>query len=209
MSAVSAFLQERSATVIGLVLLGGSYLLYAIVQRLITGHRHSTLIRENGCKPIPGYAHKDPILGLDIFWENFKLSKTGGFMERVRQRYAGINGGANTFSFLLLGERVVNTAEPENIKTILATKFKDFNLSDRRKDTFHPVFGHGIFSTDGEEWAASRALLRPNFARSLVGDLEVFESHISKMISKIPQDGSTVDLQDLFFKLTLDSGTMP
>lgn len=69
--------------------------------------------------------------------------------------------------------------------------------------------GHGIFSTDGKEWEASRALLRPSFTRSLIGDLEVFESHISKVISKIPTDGSTFDLQVLFFKLTLDSGMLP
>lgn len=103
---------------------------------------------------------------------------------------------------------MVNTAEPENIKAILSTKFKDFELPKRRKETFAATFGHGIFTTDGEEWAASRALLRPSFTRSLIGDLQVFESHISKMISKIPINGSTVDLQDLFFKLTLDSGNM-
>jgi len=70
------------------------------------------------------------------------------------------------------------------------------------------MFGHGIFTTDGKEWEESRALLRPSFSRSLVGDLKTFESHISKMIARIPRDGSTVDLQELFFMLTLDSGKL-
>jgi cytochrome P450 len=49
--------------------------------------------------------------------------------------------------------------------------------------------------------------VRPNFTRAQVADLETFESHIQTVISKIPKDGSTVDLQALFFKLTLDSAT--
>jgi cytochrome P450 len=40
-----------------------------------------------------------------------------------------------------------------------------------------------------------------------VADLETFETHIRKLITKIPRDGSTVDLQKLFFRLTLDSAT--
>lgn len=35
----------------------------------------------------------------------------------------------------------------------------------------------------------------------------MFETHIQQFISKIPKDGSTVDLQPLFFQLTLDTAT--
>jgi len=72
---------------------------------------------------------------------------------------------------------------------------------------FQPVLGHGIFTTDGPEWEASRALLRPNFVRNQVGDLNTFDHHISALISHIPKDGSTVDLQALFFMLTIDNAT--
>jgi cytochrome P450 len=40
-----------------------------------------------------------------------------------------------------------------------------------------------------------------------VADLDTFETHINHLIAKIPRDGSTVDLQSLFFQLTLDSAT--
>jgi len=70
-----------------------------------------------------------------------------------------------------------------------------------------PVFGEGIFTTDGEAWAHSRALLRPNFARDQVADLEAFERHIQALVAVIPRDGSTVDLQELFFRFTMDSAT--
>jgi cytochrome P450 len=102
---------------------------------------------------------------------------------------------------------LIQTCEPENIKAILATQFKDFDLPTTRKAAFEPIFGHGIFTTDGPEWEASRALLRPSFTRSQVGDIATFEVHIKKLLARIPRDGSTVDLQDLFFELTLDSAT--
>lgn len=50
-------------------------------------------------------------------------------------------------------------------------------------------------------------MLRPNFVRSQVGDLDTFETHVGHLIDAIPRDGSTVDLQDLFFRLTIDSAT--
>jgi cytochrome P450 len=69
------------------------------------------------------------------------------------------------------------------------------------------VLGHGIFTTDGKEWEASRALLRPNFVRNQIADLNTFDHHISALVSHIPKDGSTFDLQSLFFMLTMDSAT--
>ena len=40
-----------------------------------------------------------------------------------------------------------------------------------------------------------------------MADLDTFEAHVNHLISKIPKDRSTVDLQTLFFQLTLDSAT--
>lgn len=97
--------------------------------------------------------------------------------------------------------------EPENIKTLLATKFNDYSIGYRRKKSFIPVLGAGIFSTDGAAWEHSRAMLRPNFSRSQVGDLETFETHVQHLINALPRDGSTVDMQPLFFRLTVDSAT--
>jgi cytochrome P450 len=102
---------------------------------------------------------------------------------------------------------VISTIEPENVKTVLSTNFKDFALGPRRARAFVPVFGHGIFDTDGAAWERSRAMIRPNFTRSQVADLDTFETHISHLIDAVPRDGSTVDLQELFFSLTMDSAT--
>lgn len=65
----------------------------------------------------------------------------------------------------------------------------------------------GIFTTNGAAWQHSREMLRPNFARTQVADLRTFESHIQHLIANVPNDGSTVDLSELFFRLTMDSAT--
>lgn len=49
-------------------------------------------------------------------------------------------------------------------------------------------------------------MLKPNFTRSQVGDLETFDAHIGKLIERIPS-GEMVDLQPLFYMLTMDSAT--
>ncbi len=57
----------------------------------------------------------------------------------------------------------------------------------------------------------SRALLRPQFARDQVSDLELEEVHVQNMVRLLPTDTSgwtgKVDIQPLFFNLTLDSAT--
>lgn len=65
----------------------------------------------------------------------------------------------------------------------------------------------GIFTTDGAPWQHSREMLRPNFVRSQVGDLPTFEYHVKHLVAAVPTDGSTVDLSELFFRLTIDSAT--
>ncbi len=102
---------------------------------------------------------------------------------------------------------VIQTAEPEILKTILSTKFEDFALSERRIKAIGGNLGHGIFASNGAAWERSRAVIRPSFTRSQVADLDTFETHIQHFISAIPRDGSSVDIQPLFFSLTMDSAT--
>ncbi|GAM86299.1 hypothetical protein ANO11243_043110 [Dothideomycetidae sp. 11243] len=100
---------------------------------------------------------------------------------------------SNTFKIAVGGKEDVFTIEPENLKTVLSLKFKDYSL--------------GIFTNNGAEWTHSREMLRPNFARDRVRDLDSFESHVKELMENIPTDGSEIDLCDLFFRLTMDAST--
>lgn len=140
--------------------------------------------------------------GIKDFQAAFE-SKTA--LQFSKERFAKL--GANTYKFNALGRAVVTTTEPENLKSILAKDFKNWSLGDDRKSSFTPFLGVGIFTSDGRDWQHSRDMLRPNFHRSQVSDLPVFESHIQDLLERIPKDGSMIDLQDLFFQLTMDSAT--
>lgn len=50
-------------------------------------------------------------------------------------------------------------------------------------------------------------MLRPNFIRTQIGDIDMFEKHVQHLIQAIPRDGSTVHLQDLFVRFSLDVAT--
>jgi cytochrome P450 len=158
----------------------------------------------NGCKPLQKwYPLKDPILGLDNLFQTMAAAKEHRLMERAVHNYRTIG---NTFGNKLFTQKVIVTCEPQNVKTILSLRFKEFGIGNR-EITLGPLLGQGIFTMDGQFWSHSRAMIRPNFARDQVADLDTFERHIQHLWKLIPRDGSTFDLQELFFRFTIDSAT--
>ena len=67
--------------------------------------------------------------------------------------------------------------------------------------------GTGIFTQEGSAWKRSRELLRAQFIRAQYRNLEPFREHVDNLIDQIIAAGPLVDLQPLFFKLTLDTTT--
>lgn len=162
------------------------------------------IVRAHGCKEVAKAANKDPFLGIDtIFWVK-KAYKDHKLLDGNTELFK-IHG--NTFTTRQLLKYGIGTIEPENIKTILSLKFEDYGISFRL-EPFKALLGKGIFDTDGEHWAASRALIRPSFTRDQIADLTSLESLIQDLFALLPRDGKTVvDLQELFFRYTIDSAT--
>ena len=117
----------------------------------------------------------------------------------------------STFTFDVLGQRILFTSDPKNIQAMLATQFDDFDLGQLRRDNMIATVGDGIFVQDGKAWEHSRALLRPNFVRDQVSDLDLEERHVKNLLKvlKTGHDGWTAvtDIQTLFFRFTIDSAT--
>ncbi|KAA8642627.1 cytochrome P450 [Aspergillus tanneri] len=160
--------------------------------------------RSHGCQTVARSFNKDPFLGLDTIPGTIRALRQHRILEKSCEHFR-VYG--NTFTAKELQRCAILTIEPENIKTILSLKFKDYGISHRLKP-FKPLLGEGIFDTDGDHWASSRALIRPSFTRDQVADLTSFENLIQDLFSLLPRDGKTVvDLQDLFFRYTIDSAT--
>ncbi|KIM98612.1 hypothetical protein OIDMADRAFT_105115 [Oidiodendron maius Zn] len=170
---------------------------------LLAGAAGRKYAHKNGCRPLlhsisPGF------LGLGMLKVMLTAARENRFLECVRSYHRAYG---QTFEATITGRALIFTVEPRNIQTVLADKFKDFELGDYRKKALLPLLGHGIFASDGETWQRSRALLLPSFVPNQITNVDLYERHVAKLIEHIPSDGSMVDLQDLFFQMTLDSAT--
>lgn len=117
------------------------------------------------------------------------------------------NKHSNTVELSLARQRFIFTADPENIKAVLATQFLDFGKGEQFRHDWKDFLGDSIFTTDGEKWQNSRQLIRPQFVRNRVTDLAIFEKHAGRLMAKMGGHGEEVDIADLFYRFTLDSAT--
>jgi cytochrome P450 len=72
---------------------------------------------------------------------------------------------------------------------------------------FSPLLGNGIFTQEGIAWKHSRELLRKQFVRTQYQNLDHFREHVENLIARLPAEEGLIDLQPLFFSLTLDTTT--
>jgi hypothetical protein len=86
----------------------------------------------------------------------------------------------NTFSHVSMGRKIWVTREPENVKAILATNFKDFGIGQRFR-AMGPLLGQGIFTSDGALWEHSR--VRAAATRGMRG----YSLHIGPRTSQLYQ----------------------
>ncbi len=177
------------------------YLLYRSITFHLTRRR---ILQLHQCLPPVKYPLIPFLFGLDIFLTSLRAVKSKTYLQRIQQLY---NDYGNTFTLQssYFSPPLIYTIEIANIKTILATKFADYTAGASRRKSFAPLLGRSIFLSDGEEWAHSRALLRPSFARNQINDMPRFEKHVKNLVRAIPVDGTTcVDLAELFLRFSAD-----
>lgn len=100
----------------------------------------------------------------------------------------------------IAAQRFIFTADPENIKAVLAAQFEDYGKGETFHKEWKDFLGDSIFTTDGEEWRNSRNLLRPQFVKTRVSDLDIFEKHLDVLISMMGGNGEVVDISELFYR---------
>ncbi|PHH79280.1 hypothetical protein CDD82_2494 [Ophiocordyceps australis] len=176
---------------------------YLVCKTVLLLKRRATA-RQAGVQKIPWLKQNPFIRGLDTALEIFGAIRDDR-LHQLLQTY--VDQAGNTFGFYCFGPALYFTVEPENVKTIVATDFHHWVNGGRKCSGLKPLLGMGIFTTDGAAWKRSRTMLRPSFDRNNVADMDCFESHLQHMLKLIPDQGKTVDLSALFFRLTLDSST--
>ena len=146
--------------------------------------------------------------GLDVVYRSVRLSLSNLDLEFWHWlfRYR-THPRSYTVESSLGGQRFIFTADPENIKAILAIKFQDYGKGKQFHSEWEDFLGDSIFTTDGDLWHASRHLIRPQFVKERVKELDIFEEHVQKVIRQLGGQGQEVNIAALFYRFTLDSTT--
>jgi cytochrome P450 len=161
-------------------------------------------------------------LGLDFIYRSIKATLNHDNLEHWRKNVF-MAVGSWTCETRIANQRVVFTADPENIKAILATQFGDYGKGEPFHGEWKDFLGDSIFTTDGAQWHASRQLIRPQFTRDRVSDLHCFEAHMQTLFRAIANgaplshedqyvdmdsvNGKVFNISELFFRYTLDVTT--
>ncbi|KAL8704176.1 MAG: hypothetical protein Q9201_002674 [Fulgogasparrea decipioides] len=96
---------------------------------------------------------------------------------------------------------------PRSSPTTVYAQAADSGKGEDFLRDWQDFLGHGVFTTDGEEWAQSRQLLRPQFVKTRIRDLEIFEKHVQQLLFLLDGQGKEVDISQLFYGYTLDAAT--
>ena len=152
-------------------------------------------MRRRGCQHPPHSPERYPVLGLDWSRSIAKAMRDGELYAVLRQKFQQCG---RTYAAAAMGSHIIHTMDPRNIQSVLALDFARYGVEPTRAISAEPLLGKGVFTSDGEFWAFSRKLGKPLFARAQIADYAQFETHVDRLLSLIPRDGSTVDLQPLF-----------
>ncbi|KIX03199.1 uncharacterized protein Z518_06751 [Rhinocladiella mackenziei CBS 650.93] len=190
------------------------YLLFKVVVNFLFDYRAARRAQSLGCHPPPVFPGED-IIGISNARRFLQADRDKRFLDMLRERFHSTSAkegrSVTTVGYKLMGSKSFITIEPRNLQALLATQFKDFALGDVRARDLKPLLGNGIFAADGVQWEHSRSLLRPQFVRGQISDLDLTERHVQNFMLAITfrRDGwsSSFDIMPLFLRLTIDSAT--
>ncbi|OLN86787.1 Cytochrome P450 52A13-like protein 3 [Colletotrichum chlorophyti] len=197
------------------LLVGAAAALY-LLFRIFTSRRQKWLTAQraqsHGCLPPPSLKSKKG-LQFNVVREAVAAVRDDRGPQFVAEEMDRVSPDCHTVYLPiipLLDYGLFVTRDPENFKALYQSA--DFDISASRQDCFMPLLGRGILTSRGDVWKHSRALVRPQFAKDLIGDLGAKERHVSSLMDRILVDRTTgwtekMDLQPLLFKYSLDQST--
>lgn len=112
----------------------------------------------------------------------------------------------HTFVTKVLGNKLIMTKDPENIKVLLSSGFDKFDYGSR-SSAVQPSLGMGIFTLEGKNWKETRSVLMKLFGTETITQVHVFEPHFLTLQERINQKTGFFDIQEEFMTLGLEIST--
>lgn len=122
-----------------------------IARTLLRNYSFSRFSKASGCLPVTIAANPFPLpWSVGRKYEVYKASVAGDLFEGHFLRKYTKYGNTHAIVSPVLGtQKGINTVEPENIKTVLATRFEDYKRPKFRSLAAQPMLLPGLFTTDG------------------------------------------------------------
>lgn len=185
------------------------FVTWVVAKSKIKKRQRNAKAASLGCLP-PPILRSTNLLGNSILRESMKATKEDRGPQYVVEKMDNISPHCHTIKVPILDYEILVTRDPENARVLFTSP--DFDISGTRQASWMPLLGKGIFTSRGETWKHSRALLRPQFTREMISDVGLEEQHLRNLLQQMPADTSsgwteTVDIAPLFFKFTLDTAT--
>lgn len=171
--------------------------------------------KRRGCGSAP-VMPKRGVLGFGRLIDSVKATNANFGPQYVVQALDGEMGkNVHTCIVPISDYELIVTRDPANVQAMLATQAVNWDVGEHRTASWKPLFGDGVFTSRGEAWRHSRALVRPQFGKDQINDLDLIERHVQELFSAIDRSftrsekGWTekFDLQPLLYKMTLDITT--
>ncbi|KAI2628032.1 putative N-alkane-inducible cytochrome P450 [Hypomontagnella submonticulosa] len=185
------------------------FLVWTIAKSKLKKRRNNAKAASLGCQSPPVLRSKN-LIGNSILRESMKATKEDRGPQYVVDTMDSVSPDCHTVKVPIIDYEILVTRDPENARTLFTSA--DFDISHTRQLSWMPLLGKGIFTSRGDIWKHSRALLRPQFAREMISDPQLEEHHLQHLWGKLAADAGTgwtgkVDLAPLFFRFTLDTAT--
>ena len=181
------------------------------ILNLVTLRRHNSQeAASRGCLP-PPMAPKKGFLGIGTLRESVRATREERGPIWMHEILNSVGKNIHTVKAAIFDYELIVTRDPENAKAMFAAQAQDFDIGPHREKCFKSLLGSGVMTNRQEQWKHSRSLIRPQFTRDNVADLELFQRHLQALVDKVPanKDGwtSKLDLSPMFFNMTLDTST--
>ncbi|TVY52975.1 Cytochrome P450 52A13, partial [Lachnellula cervina] len=186
------------------------FVIYKVVLSKQKTKRYHAEAARRGCLPAPTL-HSNNLLGTSRLKESIKATKEDRGPQYVISAMNEVGSNIHTVRVPILDYELLVTRDPENVKAMLSAQSSDYDISATRANAFMPLLGEGIFTSVGQQWKHSRALVRPQFSKDEISNLDLIDRHIQTFLGILQTQekgwNSTIDLQPLFFYFSLDVAT--
>ncbi|KAK5229168.1 hypothetical protein LTR96_004420 [Exophiala xenobiotica] len=163
-----------------------------------------------GCQ-VPPLAPRKGFMGIGTLKESLRATREERGPVWMHETLNSIGKNVHTIKASIFDYDLIITRDTENVKAMFAVQSQDFDIGLHREKCFKSLLGPGVMTNRQEKWKHSRSMIRPQFARDNVADVDLFQRHLEDLLAKIPMSENSwtckVDLSPMFFNFTLDTAT--